>query len=235
MRNLPKKYEVNKKIDKKNFLSSDLKPNEKKKLKESLKKVILTHQIQGEEIPSIINNEYNCRVILFLDVEIDSIKNAKFISEIIQNQFKPLCVLNIYDENKQRYSFAYKRLNIQENQNIIIEYNISTKETSLFFVDEAKELIDKYLDYEKILLRDNKLNFYLEAMTKAYIISNINDSETLMKSNVWYNHKKVKELFSLLIDLEKLKALSIKTKVMKDKVAINKNIKTIREKIKNLI
>lgn len=235
MRNLPKKYEVNKKIDKKNFLSSDLKPNEKKKLKESLKKVILTHQIQGEEIPSIINSEYNCQVILFLDVEIDSIKNAKFISEIIQNQFKPLCVLNIYDENKQRYFFAYKRLNIQENQNIIIEYNISTKETSLFFVDEAKELIDKYLDYEKILLRDNKLNFYLEAMTKAYIISNINDSETLMKSNVWYNHKKVKELFNLLIDLEKLKALSIKTKVMKDKVAINKNIKIIREKIKNLI
>ena len=235
MRNLPKKYEVNKKIDKKNFLSSDLKPNEKKKLKESLKKVILTHQIQGEEIPSIINNAYNCQVILFLDVEIDSIKNAKFISEIMQNQFKPLCVLNIYDENKQRYSFAYKRLNIQENQNIIIEYNISTKETSLFFVDEAKELIDKYLDYEKILLRDNKLNFYLEAMTKAYIISNINDSETLMKSNVWYNHRKVKELFSLLIDLEKLKALSIKTKVMKDKVAINKDIRIIREKIKNLI
>lgn len=235
MRNLPKKYEVNKKIDKKNFLSSDLKPNEKKKLKESLKKVILTHQIQGEEIPSIINNEYNCQVILFLDVEIDSIKNAKFISEIMQNQFKPLCVLNIYDENKQRYSFAYKRLNIQENQNIIIEYNISTKETSLFFVDETKELIDKYLDYEKILLRDNKLNFYLEAMTKAYIISNINDSETLMKSNVWYNHRKVKELFSLLIDLEKLKALSIKTKVMKDKVAINKDIRIINEKIKNLI
>ena len=29
MRNLPKKYEVNKKIDKKNFLSSDLKPNMK--------------------------------------------------------------------------------------------------------------------------------------------------------------------------------------------------------------
>ena len=85
------------------------------------------------------------------------------------------------------------------------------------------------------MLRDNKLNFYLEAMTKAYIISNINDSETLMKSNVWYNHKKVKELFSLLIDLEKLKAFSIKTKVMKDKVAINKDIKIINEKIKNLI
>lgn len=235
MRNLPKKYEVNKKIDKKNFLSSDLKPNEKKKLKESLKKVILTHQIQGEEIPSIINSEYNCQVILFLDVEIDSIKNAKFISEIIQNQFKPLCVLNIYDENKQRYSFAYKRLKIQENQNIIIEYSVLTKETSLLFIDEIKESIDKYLDYEKSLLRDNKVNFYLEAMTKAYIISNIRDLETLMKSNVWYNHKKVKELFSLLIDLEKLKALSIKTKVMKDKVAINKNIKTIREKIKNLI
>ncbi|MBU5322067.1 DUF4391 domain-containing protein [Sarcina ventriculi] len=235
MRNLPKKYEVNKKIDKKNFLSSDLKPNEKKKLKESLKKVTLTHQIQGEEIPSIINNEYNCQVILFLDVELDSIKNAKFISEIIQNQFKPFCVINIYDENKQRYSFAYKRLNIQENQNIIIEYSILTKESSLFFVDETKELIDKYLDYEKILLRDNKLNFYLEIMTKAYIISNIRDLETLMKSNVWYNHRKVKGLFSLLIDLEKLKAFSIKTKVMKDKVAINKDIKIINEKIKNLI
>lgn len=235
MRNLPKKYEVNKKIDKKNFLSSDLKPNEKKKLKESLKKVTLTHQIQGEEIPSIINNEYNCQVILFLDVELDSIKNAKFISEIIQNQFKPFCVINIYDENKQGYSFAYKRLNIQENQNIIIEYSILTKESSLFFVDETKELIDKYLDYEKILLRDNKLNFYLEIMTKAYIISNIRDLETLMKSNVWYNHRKVKELFNLFIGLEKLKAVSVKTKVMKDKVAINKDIRTINEKIKNLI
>ena len=85
------------------------------------------------------------------------------------------------------------------------------------------------------MLRDNKLNFYLEIMTKAYIISNIRDLEKLMKSNVWYNHRKVKGLFSLLIDLEKLKAFSIKTKVMKDKVAINKDIKIINEKIKNLI
>ena len=85
------------------------------------------------------------------------------------------------------------------------------------------------------MLRDNKLNFYLEAMTKAYIISNINDSEALMKSNVWYNHRKVKELFNLFIGLEKLKAVSVKTKVMKDKVAINKDIRTINEKIKNLI
>ena len=43
----------------------------------------------------------------------------------------------------------------------------------------------------------------------------------------------VKNVFQ--IDLEKLKAFSIKTKVMKDKVAINKDIKIINEKIKNLI
>lgn len=235
MRNLPKRYEVNKKIDKKNFLSNDLKPNDKKKLKEALKKVILTHQIQGEEIPSIINSEYNCQVILFLDVEIDSIKNAVFVSNILQNQFKPLCVLNIYDENKQRYSFAYKRLNLQENQNIIIEYSMLSKESSLFFQDETKEFIDKYLDYENILLKDNKLNFYLELMTKAYIISNTNDLETIMKSNLWYNSKKVKELLEALKDLEKLKILSGKTKNMKDRTIINKDIKTVNEKIKNLI
>lgn len=238
MLGIPEKYRKTQKIDVKTFIKKDLKIIEKKRLKESLKQVILTHQIYGEDIPSLITDEYNCQVVMFLDIEIENIKDASFIGNIIQSQIKSLCVLNIHDRNTGVYYFTEKRLNMQDSQNIVIENIVITKESSIYFEDDTKQLIQKHLDFNNIILKENKLTFYRELMAKGFILSKYNfslEGSRLVESNLWYNSRKVKELLNGLKEIEKLKLLLKKTKVLKEKAAINKEIKMMNEKIASLL
>lgn len=231
---LDDKYKLNKKIEVKTFIKKEFNVSDKKRLKESLKNVTLAYQLVGEDIPSIINEEYNCQVILFLDVEINNIKNASFVGGIIQSEIKSLCIMKIHDKNTQRYYFAEKRLNLQDNNNVIIENIVITKESSIFFFDDWVERLEDYLKFSNIILKENKLFFYREMMTKAFIISELNfdlEGNKLLESNLWYNSRKVKELLINLKEIEKLKLQLKKIKDTKEKVSINKEIKNLNEKI----
>lgn len=228
------KYKLNKKIEVKTFIKKEFNVSDKKRLKESLKNVTLAYQLVGEYIPSIINEEYNCQVILFLDVEINNIKNASFVGGIIQSEIKSLCIMKIHDKNTQRYYFAEKRLNLQDNNNVIIENIVITKESSIFFFDDWVERLEEYLKFSNIILKENKLFFYREMMTKAFIISELNfdlEGNKLLESNLWYNSRKVKEVLINLKEIEKLKLQLKKIKDVKEKVSVNKEIKNLNEKI----
>lgn len=231
---LDDKYKLNKKIDVKTFIKKEFNVSDKKRLKESLKNVTLVYQLVGEDIPSIINEEYNCQVILFLDIEINNIKNASFVGGIIQSEIKSLCIMKIHDKNTQRYYFAEKRLNLQDNNNVIIENIVITKESSIFFFDDWVERLEEYLKFSNIILKENKLFFYREMMTKAFIISELNfdlEGNKLLESNLWYNSRKVKEVLINLKEIEKLKLQLKKIKDTKEKVSVNKEIKNLNEKI----
>ena len=235
---LDDKYKLNKKIDLKTFIKKEFNASDKKRLKESLKNVNLVYQLVGEDIPSIINEEYNCQVILFLDIEINNIKNASFVGGIIQSEIKSLCIIRIHDKNTQRYYFAEKRLNLQDNNNVIIENIVITKESSIFFFDDWVERLEEYLKFSNIILKENKLFFYREMMTKAFIISELNfdlEGNKLLESNLWYNSRKVKEVLINLKEIEKLKLQLKKIKDTKEKVSVNKKIKKLNEKIMRLV
>ena len=235
---LDDKYKLNKKIDIKTFIKKEFNTSDKKRLKESLKNVTLVYQLVGEDIPSIINEEYNCQVILFLDIEINNIKNASFVGGIIQSEIKSLCIIRIHDKNTQRYYFAEKRLNLQDNNNVIIENIVITKESSIFFFDDWVERLEEYLKFSNIILKENKLFFYREMMTKAFIISELNfdlEGNKLLESNLWYNSRKVKEVLINLKEIEKLKLQLKKIKDTKEKVSVNKKIKKLNEKIMRLV
>lgn len=235
---LAEKYTLNQKIDVKTFIKKDLKVADKKRLKESLKSVILTHQLMGEEIPSIINSEYNCQVILFFDIEIDSIKNASYVARIIQDELKTFCVINIHDKNVQRYFFAEKRLNLQDSNNVVIEDITSTKESSLFFYETWKEKLEENIKFNNIISRENKVAFYREMMTKAFIISELNlalEGNKFLESTIWYNSTKVKKLLEFLKEINSLKLLMKNNKNSKEKIDINKKIKFINEELLKLL
>lgn len=92
MFDLPDTYRVDVKVALKDFIPNDLKPNDKKRIKDAVKSVRLDYQIVGEEIPSVNNEEYHCQVIQFYDIEVANIKDANFLASTYQNLIKPLLV-----------------------------------------------------------------------------------------------------------------------------------------------
>ena len=101
MFNIPEHYKTDVKLALKDFIPKDLKPDDKKRIKDAVKEVRLMYQIAGEEIPSVISDEYRCQAIQFYDMELQSIKDAAYLASMYQNLIKPLCVIRMHDSQDE--------------------------------------------------------------------------------------------------------------------------------------
>lgn len=239
MLGLPKKYEQRKKFNKKLFIPKDENLNIKKKIKDSLLKISLVGQVQGNDIPSFVNENFNVSVIMILEVEVDNIKNAKFLNEILQETLKAFVIIKFYDyRGNIVYGFGYKRLNKSDKNEIILEsYFVSEVFTDELF-DETLELFEEYINFSNIKNTNNKLSFYEEMMVKAYVISNKelwSKWEKILKSNIWYNHSKINKIFKLLMQVKDIKNKQKKTTNLKEHIGENKELMRIYEDMERVI
>lgn len=238
MFNLPPDYEVNKKFDIKMFTTSQLTPKEKKYFKDNVVQIELKYQITGEDIASFIDDEHNCQAIMFFEVEVKDLKSAKTIGEIIQRIVKPLLVIRFFDsKGTENYCFAYKRLNKLDNTQIVIDEIILTPISSIFLQNETKELISKYLDFDEVKNKVNKLSYYYEIFSKAAVISNrtyFSGYKGILSSNIFYDLDTMKLLTGLLRELEGFEREKGIANTVSEKAQINMKIKNTLDKINKL-
>ena len=230
MINMPERYEVNQEIKLKNLILKKFKPDEKKKIKEYVKFVILKYVINDEEIPSVEDERYIFKVIQYFDFEISDIKKAGFLANLYQEAIKSPCVLRFYDNSKEVYSLALKRLNQNDRNEIVVTDTVMTEIFDLSMTSSAKREVEETLDYSKILNRTNKVNFYSEIFIKNYILKNqkyYQKSRNILESLIWYDRKKMNDIFekfkNIVMHKEKMK-LAIKNS---EKIEINKKIREL--------
>ena len=172
MINMPERYEVNQEIKLKNLILKEFKPIEKKKIREYVKSVTLKYVINDEEIPSVEDERYIFTVIQYFEFEISDIKKAGFLANLYQEAIKTPCVLRFYDNSKEVYSLALKRLNQNDRNEIVVTDTVMTEIFDLSMSSSAKREVEGALDCSKILNRTNKVNFYSEMFIKNYILKN---------------------------------------------------------------
>lgn len=230
MKNIPQQYQVNRKIGLKTILSGGLKPAEKKKLRACLKGVHLTHQIHGESIPSFIDGPYHYEVIMFLDVRLDNLKKAEAIAPIFQRLFKPPCIIRFYDDTGERFSFSDKRISKKDDDEIVLQDSVLTSSNPTQSFDQDGYSINSILDFEKVLNTASKRSFYIEVMSKAFIVDNLGLYSKIVEfldTSIWYNDEDVIELLKETIELKSLKVKKKKAVQNKDKANINGRIKSV--------
>jgi len=157
MINIPERYEVNQEIKLKNLILKEFKPIEKKKIKEYIKSVTLKYMINDEEIPSVEDEKYNFKVIQYFDFEITDIKKAGFLANLYQESIKSPCILRFYDNSKELYSLALKRLNQNDRNEIVVTDTVMTETFDLSMSGSAKREVEGVLDYSKILKKGGKM------------------------------------------------------------------------------
>ena len=214
-----------------------LSSNIRKNIKNNVKKVVLTYQIYGEEIPSLINDIYNCQLIQFYDFELENIKKAKYISEIYQRLIKSLCVLRIYDNNKEIYSFALKRLNQNDKNEIVVSDEFLTEEFETYLPSFSKRELGNIISFEKILNKSNKVNFYFEMYTKVFIQKYqkiYQKSKEILEKPIWYDESKSKMIYELFKNMINLREKIEKINLASEKVKCNQEIREIIKKIEEI-
>ncbi|WP_270427497.1 DUF4391 domain-containing protein [Fusobacterium mortiferum] len=234
---IPKKYEVGKKISIKDFIPSTLSLDTRKKVKEIVSKVVLTYQISGEEIPSVRNEMYECRLIQFYDFEVNDIKKAGYISKIYQGLIKSPCIIRIFDKSKEIYSFGLKRLNQNDRNEIVLEESFISDSCSKVLPSLEKKSLEKVISFENVINKTNKVNFYLEIYAKAFILKNQKlymKSKELLEKPVWYDEKNMRETYELFRDMVKLREKIDKLTLASEKVKYNQELKEIMEKLEKI-
>jgi len=228
MFNIPEQYKVGVSIPLKDFIPKDLKPDQKKRIKDSIKKVQLSYQIAGEEIPSVINDEYRCQVIQFYDIEIHSMKDATFLSGIYQSLTKSLCVIRLHDSMDEAYSLSLKRLNQQDNAQIVIEYSVMTENYPIGLPDAKRDRLFSYIEFAKVKNKTDKVNLYKEIYSKVYLLKNekaYSNTVAILSGNIWYDSNRVGRMFSYYKGLVDKRMMNTRTVTNAEKVTINQKIK----------
>ena len=219
MFNLPDIYRVDVNVALKEFIPRNLKPSDKKRIKDSVKSVRLEYQITGEEIPSVDNEKYCCQVIQFYDVEVENIKDANFLAATYQSLIKPLCVIHMHDTKDEVYSMAVKRISQMDDRQIVVEQTLITDKYVIGLPDSNRDRLMAYMDYSTLKNKTDKVN------EKAYI-----HTDKLLDGNSWYDSDRsariCQKYIALVASRGKLKTAATNAV----RININKEIKTeIRE------
>lgn len=222
-------YRVDVKVALKDFIPKDLKPNDKKRIKDAVKSVRLDYQITGEEIPSVTNEEYRCQVIQFYDIEVANIKDANFLASTYQNLIKPLCVIHMYDTKDEVYSMAVKRLSQTDDMQIVVEQTLLTDKYMLGIPDSNRDRFMAYMNYSTVKNKIDKVKLYKEWFYKAYMVVNEKayiHTDKLLDGNIWYDSDRTARICQKYVELVTSRG-KLKTAVTNaERMKINKEIKT---------
>ena len=239
MLSLPQKYRKDAPIAKVTFVKgAQLSGNDKKRFETSVEEIRLMYQIEGFDIPNLVNDEYNCQVIMFLRIKLKELRQAAFIAKIVQKCIAPLCVIEFTDGVSAVYSFADKRLNKQNERSFVIEEEYVTDKLPLGFQNDLKTLFSLYIDYETILNRNNKHSYYLEMMCKAFLVFNhglFKSDAQFLDSKLWYDDNKLAICLPLMKKLKAAKLSAAKATTVADKSAYNKQIKQYIKELEVLL
>ena len=229
MFDLPDTYKVDVKVALKDFIPNDLKPNDKKRIKDAVKSVRLDYQITGEEIPSVTNEEYRCQVIQFYDIEVANIKDANFLASTYQNLIKPLCVIHMHDTKDEVYSMAVKRLSQTDDMQIVVEQTLLTDKYMLGIPDSNRDRFMAYMNYSTVKNKIDKVKLYKEWFYKAYLVVNEKayiHTDKLLDGNIWYDSDRTARICQKYVELVTSRG-KLKTAVTNaERMKINKEIKT---------
>lgn len=229
MFDLPDTYRVDVKVALKDFIPKDLKPNDKKRIKDAVKSVRLDYQITGEEIPSVTNEEYRCQVIQFYDIEVANIKDANFLASTYQNLIKPLCVIHMHDTKDEVYSMAVKRLSQTDDMQIVVEQTLLTDKYMLGIPDSNRDRFMAYMNYSTVKNKIDKVKLYKEWFYKAYLVVNEKayiHTDKLLDGNIWYDSDRTARICQKYVELVTSRG-KLKTVVTNaERMKINKEIKT---------
>lgn len=225
MIDLPDNWRVEangKRLNLKSLTPPELPTTERTRLRKVLRKAVLTHQLTGPEIPSLITDDYRCQAILFLDLELTELRHADFTARVIQPLLKEHAVLRLHEGGESFVlSFAHKRLSLAEDNAVVIaDHYCSQPHASTASLSPLRPAA--------LLNRLNKRDLYLEAMTKAFLIDHPQlfiGASGLLDTKLWHHGPTILALFRAMVRLHSLKFKKDRATSLAEKAALNSEIK----------
>ena len=143
----------------------------------------------------------------------------------------------MYDNSCEIYSFALKRLNQNDKNEVVVFDEFLTEEFETYLPSFSKREFENTISFEKILNRTNKLTFYSEIYAKVFILKYqkiYQKSKELLEKPIWYDESKSKMIYELYKNIVNLRTKIEKTNLISERVKCNQEIKEILKKMEEI-
>ncbi len=137
-------------------------------------------------------------------------------------------MIRLHDSMNEAYSFSIKRLNLQDNTQIVVECSLMTESYPVGLPDVKRDRLFSYIEFTKVKNKTDKINFYKEIYTKVYLLSNekaYTNTKFILDSNVWYDANRTGRMLYYYKRLVDERMMLTKAATNAEKVSINQKIK----------
>jgi hypothetical protein len=234
MLGIPDECLVKRSIDVKRLPLGSMKPGERNRFRSAVRELKVTAVLTDKVLPAYLLAGHFVQAVQVFEVRVDSLRSAPFVCGILQRMTKTLCIIYVRDDHQEQFSFALKRLNMQDASEVVVTDEFLSVPLSSGVPGNGIRMMEKFAGWEAVVNMTSLYSWYLELMVKCFVITHRNvwsGMEGLLSSKVWYNSDEVLSMFS---DLKRLAALSEergRSLSMGESVRLNGELREVYERL----
>ena len=234
MLGIPDECLVKRSIDVKRLPLGSMKPGERNRFRSAVRELKVTAVLTDKVLPAYLLAGHFVQAVQVFEVRVDSLRSAPFVCGILQRMTRTLCIIFVRDDRQEQFSFALKRLNLQDASEVVVTEEFLSVPLTSGVPGSGMRLMEKYAGWDSVVNMTSLYSWYLELMVKCFVITHRDvwsGMEGLLMSKVWYNSD---EVFSMFCVLQRLTALSeerSRSLSMGESVRLNGELREVYERL----
>lgn len=235
MLGIPDECLVKRSIDVKRLPLGDLKPGERTRFRSVVRELAVTAVLTDKVLPADSAEGRLVQAVQVFEVRLDSLRSAAFVCGILQRMTKTLCIIFVRDDRQEQFSFALKRLNLQDASEVVVTEEFLSVPLTSGVAGSGMRLMEKYAGWDSVVNMTSLYSWYLELMVKCFVITHRkvwSGMEGLLESKVWYNSDEVYSMFCVLQRLTALSEERSRSLSMGESMRLNGELREVYERLK---
>ena len=235
MLGIPDECLVKRSIDVKRLPLGDMKPGERNRFRGLIRELKVTAVLTDKVLPAYLLAGHSVQAVQVFEVRVDSLRSAPFVCGILQRMTKTLCIIYVRDDHQEQFSFALKRLNMQDASEVVVTDEFLSVPRVSGVAGSGMRLMETYAGWDSVVNMTSLYSWYLELMVKCFVITHRNmwsGMEGLLSSKVWYNSDEVYSMFCVLQSLVALSEERGRSLSMGESVRLNGELREVYERLK---
>ena len=235
MLGIPDECLVKRSIDVKRLPLGSMKPGERNRFRSAVRELKVTAVLTDKVLPAYLLAGHFVQAVQVFEVRVDSLRSAAFVCGILQRMTKTLCIIFVRDDRQEQFSFALKRLNLQDASEVVVTEEFLSVPLPSGVPGDGVRLMESFAGWDSVVNMTSLYSWYLELMVKCYIITHRNvwsGMERLLSSKVWYNFDDVLMMFGVLQSLVALSEERSRSLSMGESMRLNGELREVYERLK---
>ena len=235
MLGIPDECLVKRSIDVKRLPLGDMKPGERNRFRSVVRELKVTAVLTDKVLPAYLLAGHSVQAVQVFEVRVDSLRSAPFVCGILQRMTKTLCIIFVRDDHQEQFSFALKRLNLQDASEVVVTEEFLSVPLSSGVPGNGARMMESFAKWEAVVNMTSLYSWYLELMVKCFVITYRNvwsGMEGLLSSKVWYNSDDVLLMFGVLQRLVALSEERSRSLSMGESMRLNGELREVYERLK---